>query len=247
MALKALATSRQLAYTVLALLSIFGCDHGQRITKLERLLDGYMRKKDEKDKEQDTTIEDVASKIACDNADVRNFIKKCTSDEKCDNGEVVNAIRNMKKMDHVMLRIPYQHDGPLSIDAEDRKAQFFALLRTHQVVNGLTKVLVVAIPSLPKKTVKGKPPQNSKQGAAIEIDFTNLKNQARHFRNSLYEPEYNLSRTIKHLEPQVPRCDERSIGLVQILHKEVSADQLTAQEKAIQAPYVDLIIFLVEC
>lgn len=244
MALRDFATSR-LTYALLAFLSTFSCDHGQRIEELERWRQKFTEAQKKRDEEQDQVTEDLTSKLACDNVEVRNFIKKCTSEEVCDDGKVVNAIRNMKGMDHVMLRVPYQSDQPLSIDAEDRRAQVFRMILRHQVVSGSTKLLVVAIPSLEKKPAKGKTSQSSKAGPSI--DFTKLKSQAFHFRNSLYEPEYNLPRTVKHLEPQVPRCDTRSVGLVQSFQKEVPDDRLLPHEQKIQHPYVDLIIFLVEC
>ncbi len=242
---RAFATSRQLACPAIALFITLSCEHGQRLDELERWRKTFTEEQKKRDYEQDQATEDLTSKLACDNAEVRNFVKKCTSEEVCDDGKVVNAIRNMKRMDHVMLRIPYQSDQPLSIDAEDRRAQVFRLILRHQVVSGSTKLLVVAIPSLEKKLAKGKVSPTSK--ATVPIDYTKLKTQVFHFRNSLYDAEYNLPRTVKHLEPQVPRCDTRSVELVQTFQKEVSDDHLLAHELKIQHPYVDLIIFLVEC
>lgn len=244
MALRAFANGRKLACAAIAFLSTLSCDHGQRLAELERWRQQLIETQKKRDNDQDQVIEDLTSKLACDNAEVRNFIKRCTSEEVCDDGKVVNAVRNMKGMDHVMLRVPYQADQPLLIDAEDRKAQVFKLILKHQIVSGSTKLLVVAIPSLDKKPTKGKTLPNSK---APQIDFTKLKSLAFHFRNSLYEPEFNLPRIVKHLEPQVPRCDTRSVGLVQSFQKEVPDDRLLPHEQKIQHPYVDLIIFLVEC
>lgn len=244
MALRAFAKGRKFAYATIAFLSNLSCDHGQRLEELERWRLQFTEAQKKRDNDQDQVIEDLTSKLACDNAEVRNFIKRCTSEEVCDDGKVVNAIRNMKGMDHVMLRVPYQADLPLTIEAEDRKAQVFKLILKHQIVSGSTKLLVVAIPSLDKKPVKGKSLPNPK---TPQIDYTRLKSQAFHFRNSLYEPEFNLPKTVKHLEPQVPRCDTRSVGLVQSFQKEVPDDRLLPHEQKIQYPYVDLLIFLVEC
>lgn len=245
MALTAFVQGRNVTGAAIMLfLSALSCDHGQRLQELERWRQQFTAAQVKRDTDQDQVIEDVTSKLACDNAEVRNFIKRCTSEEVCDDGKVVNAIRNMKGMDHVMLRVPYYNDQPLSIDAEDRKAQVIKLILKHAVVAGSTKLLVVAIPSLDKKQQKGKPTANP---TTPQIDYTKLKTQAFRFRNALYEPEFNLPKTVKHLEPQVPRCDTRSVGLVQSFQREVPDDHLLPHEQKIQYPYVDLIIFLVEC
>ena len=48
--------------------------------------------------------------------------------------------------------------------------------------------------------------------------------------------KFNLPKTVKHLEPQVPRCDTRSVGLVQSFQREVPDDHLLPHEQKIQYP-----------
>jgi hypothetical protein len=242
MTLRVFARTLLPACTAVVLLASLSCDHGQRLEELEKWRKQFVEDQQKKDNEQDQAVEDLTSKLACDNAEVRNFIRKCTSEEVCDDGKVVSAIRNMKNMDHIMFRVQYNPEQPLIVEDEDRSAQLFKLIKRHQVVANSTKLLVVAIPSLEKKSAKGKASKTT-----IQIDYTKLKSQAFHFRNSLYMGEYNLPKTVKHLEPQVPRCDSRSVGLVQSFQREVPDDRLLSHEQTIQHPYVDVLIFLVEC
>lgn len=222
------------------------CDHGQRIEALEEWVkkygETYQTPQKTRDDTQDQRTEELASKVECDNPEVRNFIKKCTSEEVCDEGKIVSAVRNMKGMDHVMLRVSYDPEKPIEADTEDRRAQLFKLFRKHQVISGITKLLVVAIPFVGKAQPGVRKPQVAKP----TVDYTKLHSQALKFRNSFYNSEYELSKAVKVLDPQVPRCDARTEGLVQIFHNKPE-DQLTPSERRIQAPYVDLIVFLVEC
>ena len=96
-----------------------GCD--MYITKIE--FREYIERQKARDDNQDSTIEDTASKLTCNNHTVQEFLAKCKdTGSVCNATEIGPAVKVMRDdFPHRVLRIPYILGETLSV-TESQKA-----------------------------------------------------------------------------------------------------------------------------
>lgn len=246
------STFKRLACNV-ALAATLGIGAGcaQYVTRDE--FDRAIRELRHKDSQQDRVIEDTAAKLACNDPYVQDFVRRCKEDgSKCDTSQIVTVVSKMRAYHHKVMRLPYVQGQDLTITEAAQEELVTLFKREHNILPS-TKLLLVAIPShqlkgaapaRPLRRMATKPVE-SRMEPDISTDIVAVV--ARNLRKSFQFAPYALNeKIISGMEPQVPACESRSDELIRHF-REIPANRLRLDETKIRAPWIDLIIFMVDC
>lgn len=228
-----------------------GCPPG--VTKAD--FDRFMQEQRAKDAQQDRLIEDTAAKLACNDPFVQDFVRRCKEDgSKCDTSQIVTVVSKMRAYHHKVLRLPYIQGQDLAITEQEQEELITLFKREHNILPS-TKLLMVAIPShllkapapVAARGIKrpGTRPTEVRMEPDVSMDMVTVV--ARNLRKSfLFAPYALTEKIISGMEPQVPACESRSDELIRHF-REIPANKLRPEETKVRAPWIDLIIFMVDC
>jgi hypothetical protein len=238
---------------ILAMFSQLNCC-GMYITRQE--FDVFMANQKKRDDGQDATIEDTTSKLACNNATVQQFLAKCKENNSvCSTTEIVPAIKAMRgDFPYRIIRVPYKFGETLTV-TESQKADLVSLFSGRVLTS--TKILIVGISSheAPTALMQAKTSRHSRKVKVSttpppivgDINQDEVLNQLRRFRNTfLYEPYKVSEKMIGAIKPQAPSCDRKADGLIDYF-RELKENQLREEERKMNRPWMDIIVFMVDC
>ncbi len=208
------------------------------------------------DERQNLVIEDTAAKLSCSDRNVQDFVRRCReAGSKCDTSQITSIIAKMRSYHHRMLRLPQVSQHELSLASDDQRAELVTLFTREHNILPSTKLLL-AVPSHVLKTPPPPPrprwsrkavPRQPEVRMEPDISNDNLAVGLRNLRKQFISAPYGLSeKIINGMEPQIPSCETRSDELIR-LFRDIPANRLNADEQKIRAPYIDLIIFMVDC
>lgn len=241
-----------------------GCVSLEKHNMLAAQFSQFKAEQAENNKTQDEQIKEIAAQSTCpNNTAVRDFIKNCAEITQCKEEETHRAVKAMRKLPHVMFRIPFQSDAKSLTMPVESQVKVTTYIRSHDIVPWITKLLIVTIVPSGSGTkeaknskgkriqIKGAEPSQSAQNGN-DVDLVTLSLQARQFRNTLGGEPYRLDSKVLPLPVQVPACNPKTNEIAKLFRDphdpELKSNKLTPQEELLQnVPHVDVLLFLLEC